>query len=136
MENEILEETAALVAALAQGDVTATGDVYADGARLFASSSEPLHGRDEIEAYWRAGVELGLSGLTFETRVLEWIGAGALEVGRYVVSLQGEAAPATEHGSYVVLHTEASDGSWQRAVEVFSPDEPASARRKLVKEEQ
>jgi ketosteroid isomerase-like protein len=135
MENEILEETAALVTALERGDVGGAGDFYADDARLLASSSEPIHGRAAIEAYWRAGIDLGLSGLTFESQVLEEIGGSVLELGRYTVSVGGESStPLVEHGSYLVLHTQTVDGSWRRAVEVFNPDEP-SVRRNLEREQ-
>jgi ketosteroid isomerase-like protein len=128
MENGILETSVALAKALERGDVTFAGELYADDARLLASS-EPLEGREEIEAYWRAGVELGLFALAFHARVLELVESGAVEIGRYAASLQGDAAAAAvEHGSYLVLHTQADDGSWRRAVEVFNPDEPVSAR--------
>ena len=99
MENEIFAETAALVTALERGDVVAAGDVYADGARLLASSAELIQGRTEIEAYWRAGIDLGLSGLAFERRVLDEIGGNVLELGRYSVSMKGESsALRVEHG--------------------------------------
>ncbi len=125
MENEIHDQVTTLVTALERGDAAAAGVVYTDGARLLASTAEPIDGRAEIEAYWRAGIELGLFGVTFESRVLEWIGAGALELGRYAVSMQGRSpTPTVEHGSHLVLHTQTSDGSWKRAVEVFNPDEP------------
>jgi hypothetical protein len=52
-----------------------------------------------------------------------------------VVSLEGGSRRAVEHGSYLVIHTQADDGSWQRAVEVFNPDGPVSARRTVCKEE-
>ena len=81
MENEIHDQATTLVTALERGDAAAAGVVYADGARLLASTAEPIDGRAEIEAYWRAGIELGLGGVTFESRVLEWIGGGALESG-------------------------------------------------------
>ncbi len=137
MENEIFERTAALVTALERGDVVAAGDVYADGARLLASSAELIEGRTEIEAYWRAGIDLGLSGLAFERRVLDEIGGNVLELGRYSVSLKGESsALLVEHGSYLVLHAQTPDGSWRRAVEVFNPDEPATVCHDLQKEEQ
>src|SRR6266545_6666713 len=99
MENEIFAETAALVTALERGDVVAAGDVYADGARLLASSAELIQGRTEIEAYWRAGIDLGLAGLTFERQVLDKIGGNVLELGRYAVSMKGESStPLIEHG--------------------------------------
>lgn len=135
MENGILETTAALVTALGRGDVAAAGDVYTDGARLLSSSAEHIHGRAEIEAYWRAGIELGLSGLEFESRVLEELGGSILELGRYVVSVRDESAmPLVEYGSYLVLHTQTVDGSWRRAVEVYHPDEPTSVRHNLARE--
>jgi ketosteroid isomerase-like protein len=137
MENEIFERTAALVTALERGDVAAAGDVYADGARLLASSAELIEGRTEIEAYWRAGIDLGLAGLAFERQVLDKIRGNVLELGRYSVSMKGESStPLIEHGSYLVLHAQAADGSWRRAVEVFNPDEPTGARRDNPKEEQ
>jgi ketosteroid isomerase-like protein len=133
MEGEINEATAALVTALERGDVAAACDQYADGARLLAPSATPIEGRAEIAEYWRAGLDLGLSSLAFECRVLEKI-AGVLELGRYVVSVQGgSATPSVEQGSYLVLHAQTDEGSWQRAVEVFNPDEPTQARRTLGK---
>ena len=124
MENEILGRTAALVAALEHGDAVAAGYVYADGARLLVSSADLIQGRPEIEAYWRAGIDLGLSSLAFQSRMLEEISGSALELGRYAVSVRGESsAQLVEHGSYLVVHTQ-TDGSWRRAVEVFNPDGP------------
>src|SRR5262245_51810152 len=110
MENEIHEATAAFVTALERGDVAAACNVYADGARLLAPSAARVEGRAEIEEYWRAGFDLGLSNVAFECRALEEI-AGVLEFGRYAVAVQGKsAAPAVERGSYLVLHARTDDG--------------------------
>jgi ketosteroid isomerase-like protein len=133
MEDEINEATAALATALERGDVAAACALYADGARLLAPSATRIEGRAEIAEYWRAGLDLGLSSLAFECRVLEKI-AGVLELGRYVLSVQSASAtPSVEHGSYLVLHARTDEGPWQRAVEVFNPDEPRQARRTLGK---
>jgi ketosteroid isomerase-like protein len=137
VENEIHAATTSLVTALERADVAAAAAVYADDARLLASSAELIQGRAEIEAYWRAGIDLGLCGLSFESGLLKAIDPGVLELGRYAVAVRSvPAAPAVERGAYLVLHTQARDGSWQRAVEVFNPDEPEPARRKHEKEEQ
>src|SRR4051794_34425311 len=103
MEDEIHEATAALVTALEVGDVAAACDAYADGARLLAPSASRVEGRAEIEEYWRAGLELGLSSVAFECQALEEV-AGVLEFGRDAVTVHGEsAAPSVEHGSYLAL---------------------------------
>src|SRR5262245_44591957 len=129
MEDEIQKATEKLVTALEEKDVAAAGDVYADGALLLAPSIGRVEGREEVEEYWRAGLELGLTGLGFECQMLEEF-AGVLEVGRYAISVHCRtAAPSFEHGSYLVLHARTAGGSWQRAVEVFNPDEQRKARR-------
>jgi ketosteroid isomerase-like protein len=137
MENEILAETAALVTALESGDIAAAGGVYTDAARLLASSGGLIQGRAEIEAYWRAGMDLGLASVAFERRVLEELGGNVVEAGRYAFSVRGAVrVPLVERGSYLVLHSQAADGSWRRAVEVFNPDEPTVVRSDIQKEEQ
>jgi ketosteroid isomerase-like protein len=137
VENEIHAATTSLVTALERADVAAAAAVYADDARLLASSAELIQGRAEIEAYWRAGIDLGLCGLWFESGLLKAVDRGVLELGRYALAVGSvPPGPAVERGAYLVLHTQARDGSWQRAVEVFNPDEPEPARRTHEKEEQ
>ena len=135
MENAIHEATAALTSALERADAAAASDVYAVDARLLAPSLGPIEGRAEIEAYWRAGIDLGLSGLTFESRLLEPIDGCVLELGRYAIDVRAvPSASVVEHGSFLVLHTQTADGSWRRAVEVFNADEPKPTHPDLGKE--
>lgn len=129
MEHEIHAATSALIGALARGDVAEAGELYSDDARLLTPSAELIQGRSEIEAYWRAGIELGLAALAFKSWIVETVPGGALEVGRYEVSLRdARADSATRRGAYLVLHTRAADGAWRRAVEAFNPGEPYAAR--------
>ena len=126
MESEISDGTRRLATAIRRGDASAASWLYADDATLLAPGAAPLHGRAEVEAYGRAGLDLGLRRLELERLRLEHLADAVLELGRYAVSLR----PATaERGSYLVLHTQTAAGSWQRAVEVFSPDEPTPAGR-------
>jgi len=128
MEREIMEATAALVTALERGDVAAAGSVYTEDAKLLAPPPELIQGRAAIEAYWTAGVALGLSAVTFESRLLERVGGRVVEIGRYGVSVEVERATRVdEHGTYLVLHRQVVDGSWQRALDVFDPDEPVGS---------
>jgi ketosteroid isomerase-like protein len=135
VESEILDGTGRLADTLRRGDAPAAGELYSDTATLLASGAAPMRGRAEVEAYWRAGLELGLSGLEFERHELEHLADTVLELGRYAVALRGSTETRRERGSYLVLHTQTADGSWRRAVEVYSPGEPAPARRDRGKEE-
>jgi uncharacterized protein (TIGR02246 family) len=135
VESEIIDGTRRLATAIRHGDLSAAGELYTDDATLLAPGTAPLRGRPEVEAYWRTGLDLGLNGLELERLRLEQVADAVLEVGRYAVAMRGATATRREHGSYLVLHAQTADGSWRRAVEVYSPDVPAPARRHRGKEE-
>src|SRR6185437_192135 len=118
MEHELADATAALSAALIRGDARAAAAMYADDGKLLSPATELLRGRREIEAFWQAGLDVGLSELELLPLELQ-LGAGlALEVGRYTLAV----ASRPESGKYAVLHRREADGVWRRAVDVFNPD--------------
>jgi ketosteroid isomerase-like protein len=122
---EIAHSRAALTDALGAGDAALAAAAYAADGRLLSPAAELVRGRSEIEAYWRAGIAVGLSRLELQTLDLEVLGGVAIEVGRYVLEL----GPTTDRGKYLVLHRRQADGAWRRAVDVFNPDAPGAARR-------
>lgn len=125
MEREIRKATAALVTALARGDAAGAGAVYTDDARLLSPAAELIEGRHDIEAYWRAGIAVGVSALALERLVLDPAGTHAVEIGRYAVVVAEQVA---DRGKYLALHRRQPDGSWRRAADVFNPDAPAPGR--------
>jgi uncharacterized protein (TIGR02246 family) len=131
MGDGVLHATSTLAEALARGDATAAASLYADDGRLLTPAAELLTGRSEIEAYWQAGIALGLSGLELQTIELRVSGLVAVEIGRYALALGGDGgATVAERGTYVVLHRRQGDGTWRRAVDVFNPHMPARHDRK------
>jgi uncharacterized protein (TIGR02246 family) len=124
-EAAIAETTAAFVAALAAGDATAASAVYADDARLMPPATGLVQGRDAIERFWRAGVESGISGVELDVVELARHDGFAYEIGRYALRLQpSDARAVVDEGTYVLVHEQQGDGSWRRAVEMFSPSQP------------
>lgn len=119
MTHDVSAATPALLSALTLGNASAAAALYAADARLVTSGTDPIAGRAEIEAYWRAGLAVGLARI--ELRTLELVpGAGlALELGRYLLA-PGSGIP--EEGTYAALHRQEHDGAWRRAVDVFNPD--------------
>jgi ketosteroid isomerase-like protein len=112
----------ALAAALARGAAPGAAALYSDDGRLLAPAAGIVCGRDQIEAYWRAGIGLGLFRLELEAREVEVIDGLAIEVGRYAIAV----ASGADAGEYLVLHRRQADGTWRRAVDVFNPDEPSA----------
>lgn len=124
MGERVIDETrAAFVSALRHGDAKAASALYADDAMLLPPSAELLHGREAIEAYWKTGVEAGISDVELEALELGRQEGIAYEVGRYVLRLQpADGEPVVDRGKYVLVHKRGTDGAWRRAVEMFSPD--------------
>ena len=125
MEPSRREARSALAAALERGDIAAAGACYADDAQLLTPTAGLIRGRKAIEEYWGTGIALGLSSVGFEARRVERLGARQVEIGRYRIMVEPEPTDARfERGTYLVLHRQALDGTWQRAVDVLEPDEP------------
>jgi ketosteroid isomerase-like protein len=125
MRSRCREARSALAAALEHGDVAAAGACYSADAQLLTPAAGLIQGRKAIEEYWRTGIALGLSSVSFEARRVERLGARQVEIGRYRVAAETETTDARcERGTYLVLHRQAIDGTWQRAVDVLDPDEP------------
>jgi ketosteroid isomerase-like protein len=115
-------------AAIAARDARAAAVTYSTEARLLAPSVEPIEGRDAIAAFWRAGIDAGIRDVQHEPVQLEERGSVAFEFGRYAIRLEpDEGGPLVEHGKYLLVHELHIDGSWQRVVEMLSPDGPPQA---------
>ena len=72
---------ASFVAALKRGDAEAACAVYAANAQLLAPSAEPIHGRQAIEAFWRAGLDAGMSDVQLDAFELRREDGLAYETG-------------------------------------------------------
>ena len=124
MKSRCREARFALAAALEHGNVAAAGACYADDAQLLTPAAGLIQGRKAIQEYWGTGIALGLSSVSFEARRVEQLGARRIEIGRYRLAAETETTdPRFERGTYLVLHRQAIDGTWQRAVDVLDPDE-------------
>jgi ketosteroid isomerase-like protein len=118
MEDEIVHASAALADALGRHDVAGAGRLYADDAILLSPAAELISGRSDIEAYWGAGLALGLARIELTALELRVVADTAIEVGRYVLGLES----ASDGGKYCALHRRDDGGAWRRVVDVFNPD--------------
>jgi uncharacterized protein (TIGR02246 family) len=118
---EIDASNARFVTALAAGDAAAAVAVYAADGTLVAPAGDVIRGREAIERFWRSGIDLGLR--TAEYEALDHCRGRelAFEFGRCRLHLEnGDGPPKTELGSYLVVYAREDDGSWRRAVDMFT----------------
>src|SRR5512143_1571884 len=123
MSNGILDDLrAAFTEALDRGDAQAAVQVYADDARVLLPSSRPMDGRAAIEAFWRAGLESGMSGIVLQPALVDAQTSFGCEIGRYVLrAAPRDEATVEEEGGYLIVHRRDADGAWRRALEIFEP---------------
>lgn len=112
----------AFVLAIRRRDALAACAVYAADAYLLPPAAEPVRGRDEICSFWRAGLDTGIADIALDASMVGDHDGVAFEIGRYTLRLEPtDAVPFVERGNYVHVHQRQPDGSWQRAVDMFSP---------------
>jgi ketosteroid isomerase-like protein len=120
--DSIAAQRDAFADAVRRGDAKAAATFYAADAHLLAPSAEPMVGRDEIRAFWQAGIDAGVADVSLTAAGAHQNGGFAYESGAYVFRLEPvEGARVVERGHYVQVYQCQPDGSWQRAVEIFSP---------------
>jgi ketosteroid isomerase-like protein len=124
-EAAIARARAAFVAALAAGDAASASAAYSDDARLLPPATAPIQGRAAIERFWRAGVDSGIAEVELDAQEFGGRDGIAFELGRYALHVRPPGGAAVvDRGTYVLVHERQDDGTWRRAVEMFSPSEP------------
>jgi ketosteroid isomerase-like protein len=127
-DGEIAGSRSAFASALSRGDSRGASALYTEDARLLPPAAELVQGRAAIEAFWRAGIEVGIAHADYEALELHRQNGLAYEVGRYALRLrQADGGTMVDRGDYVLVHERQADGSWRRAVEMFSPDDMRTA---------
>jgi ketosteroid isomerase-like protein len=115
---------AAFVAALEDRDAGAASEAYTEDATLVPPVSGLVRGRGAIQAFWQAGLDAGMLGAELESIEVGERSELAFEIGRYALRLrpaEGGGGDVVDRGTYVHVHERQPDGSWRRAVEMFSP---------------
>jgi ketosteroid isomerase-like protein len=104
------------------GDAAALSALYADDALILPPDGGPVMGRDSILAFWKDGIEPGISFEVLDSRT----GAGnGYVAGRFLMEAT-ETAPA-DSGKYVLCLRRQADGAWRVVADIWnatpSPDE-------------
>lgn len=99
-----------LEAAIAEGSGEAAAACYTEDGQLLPPGSPVVTGHEAIAAFWQAGVDSGIGGVTLTTLEVEGHRKTATEVGAFEIR-DGEGNAIGE-GSFVVLWKK-TDGGWK-----------------------
>ena len=112
----------AFVDALRRHDAGAASGVYTDDARLLPPQSGAVVGRDQIRAFWEAGLNSGMADVEYQPSEIRGGDPVCCEVGRYMLRFDSaDGSPLVERGHYVHVHERQPDGTWLRTVDMFMP---------------
>ncbi len=114
--------------AVKRGDPASLAALYTEDATLLPPNSEAIRGRQGIEAFFKAGMQMGISEATLETVDVEYLGDVAYEVGAYTMKIEPEGGQATaDKGKYVVVWKRDGDGPWKLAIDMWNTNTPLPA---------
>ena len=114
MSTEIREAIEAadakFVAAFNGGDAAGVAALYAEEGQLLPPNADFVKGKGALQAFWQAGMDMGLAEARLSTLEAEAYGDTAIEVGKYTLYLEGNQEADT--GKYLVVWKDES-GNWK-----------------------
>lgn len=100
--------------------------LYSDNAFLLPPHQDMINGRDNIEAFWRMGLEMGLKDAVLTSAEVEVHEGRIREIGTYNLKIWPEGKTAWEDaGKYLVIWRKTADGSLQLEADIWNTSLPA-----------
>lgn len=113
----------AFEAAFNRGDAAAVAGFYTEDAVLLPPDAERVEGRQAVAAYWREGIDGGLTDLDLKAFEVMEAGALAYEIGAFSLNSPGEGEqPVSLTGKYIVIWQRGADGEWRLHRDIWNFD--------------
>ena len=112
-------------AAIARGDAAGFAAVYTDDGKVMAPDTPIITGREAIQGYWQAILDMGTKGLSLRTLDLDELGDTAVERGAATLDIQIEGGRIVQaEAKFIVVWKRQADGSWKWDTDCFNFDAP------------
>lgn len=117
-----------LVAAFNAKDAAKVASFYADAATVMPPNAPAIHGRQDIEAFFKGGIDGGITNFQLTPAESAAGGSQAFEAGSYSMTISApNGAPAlTDRGKYVMI-LRRTGGTWKIVYDIFNSDLPPAA---------
>lgn len=108
-----------------RGDAAGVAALYAEDATLLPPNSEMIQGRQGIQDYWSAGIQMGLKDISLTTVSVGGSGDTAYEIGKYSLTIQPPGQEGmTDSGKYLVVWKKQADGTWMLHADTWNSSMP------------
>ncbi len=107
------------------GNAAGVAALYTENATLMPPNSETIHGKQGIQEYWNAGIEMGLKDLKLTIMDVKVSGDTAYESGKYTIKVPVEGQKdITDSGKYLVVWKRQDDGAWKMHSDIWNSSMP------------
>ncbi|MCW5520449.1 DUF3225 domain-containing protein [Aureitalea sp. L0-47] len=118
---EIRKANEEFIAAFNANDAARLTAVYTSDATIHPPNSESISGSEGIEAYWKAGFEMGINSGVLTTIKATGYGDTAVEEGTFVINAVDGST--IDKGKYIVIWKKV-DGVWKYDKDIWNSSQP------------
>lgn len=109
-------------AAFKRGDAAGMATFYTESGQVLPPNFDFVTGRQAIQAFWQAVMDMGIKEVNLETGEVEHQGDTAIEVSTF--ALLGEGGKVLDKGKYIVIWKR-EEGQWRLHRDIFNSSLPA-----------
>jgi uncharacterized protein (TIGR02246 family) len=121
LREEIAAANAEFMAACEAQDAAALAALYTKGGQLLPPNSDFVIGREAIQGFWQAVMDMGIRRAELEIIEVEGHGKTAIEVSKY--TLYAEGGVVADKGKYIVVWKQ-KGGLWKLHRDIFNSSLP------------
>jgi uncharacterized protein (TIGR02246 family) len=122
-QTSIEATNAELAKAFNSKDAAKVASFYTEDAVVLPPNVSRQDGRQGVQNYWQAAIDVGASDLALKTLEVQENGDFAYEVGSFTLKALGEdKKPAEIVGKYVVVWKKGEDGVWRLHRDIWNGD--------------
>jgi len=110
------------VAAFGRGDAAGLASFYTEDGQLLPPNSDFIRGKEAVQAFWQAVLDMGIKGIKIDIVEVEGHGDTAIEVSTY--EMHGDGGQVLDAGKFIVIWKRES-GQWKLHRDIFNSSMPA-----------
>lgn len=96
--------------------------LYTDDGKVLPPNAGIIEGKEAIQAFWQAVIDMGVEEAVLEIIELEGHGDTAIEVSKF--KMKDTNGNVLDHGKYIVIWKRV-EGNWKLHLDIFNSSVPA-----------